>query len=639
MQSHSTIAVKPLVAALALALGAAGSGAQADTPSNSAFQARLQAFGTAVAQAQQKYSQHPPKFPLFGAASGHTVKFPKHRSQRPAAPAATIAVTSCVDNASSATTAGTLRYAVINAVNGDTIDLSACNNSTITLTQGALPVTIDDLSITAGSGNHVTIDGNATDRVISATGTGTGTTNVLALSYLTIRNGKAPIATIGTSTYPVAAGGCIFAYRDGVGLYNTIVTGCQAVNPNGVAEGGGIAATGLYLQSSSITNNLASAGKTGTGTNKYGAIGGGAISGTVAYAYNSHIDGNVATGSGGVNSVAGGGLFALAVHLENSTISSNSIRLDAGSTSGKYIAFGGGLVSATGGQMSTSTISGNRATCTNSSAPTTPNNFCLAGGVLNLGLPIGGGTNPSPGTLYVGYSTISGNHSDFLGGGVSSKYNLALAQSTVSGNSAMGGAGIVLSASKYGGGTVVGAATIYNSTIAANQATYSGSGGGIFDAQLSAATPVSITLVSSIVAKNTGAGVPDDIYLAGSGPLTVGGTNSLVMATGSNTTLPAGTLNADPLLAPLANNGGPTWTMGLLAGSPAIDAGSNPSNFANDQRGSGFPRVVGAAVDIGAFEGTVVLAPPVPAPALSIWALGMLAGLLALFGWRRRRSG
>jgi hypothetical protein len=78
-----------------------------------------------------------------------------------------------------------------------------------------------------------------------------------------------------------------------------------------------------------------------------------------------------------------------------------------------------------------------------------------------------------------------------------------------------------------------------------------------------------------------------------------------------------GTLTGvDPLLGPLANNGGPTQTEALLAGSPAIDKGPNPlPTFplnANDQRGSGFARVVGPAVDIGAFE--VQPPPPTPAP-------------------------
>jgi hypothetical protein len=57
---------------------------------------------------------------------------------------------------------------------------------------------------------------------------------------------------------------------------------------------------------------------------------------------------------------------------------------------------------------------------------------------------------------------------------------------------------------------------------------------------------------------------------------------------------------ADPKLGPLADNGGPTLTMALLPGSPAIDAGNTSLAPATDQRG--FPRPAGVATDIGAFE-------------------------------------
>src|SRR5690606_37947952 len=62
----------------------------------------------------------------------------------------------------------------------------------------------------------------------------------------------------------------------------------------------------------------------------------------------------------------------------------------------------------------------------------------------------------------------------------------------------------------------------------------------------------------------------------------------------------------DPMLT---DNGGPTPTNALIAGSSAIDAGrgdlavdseGNPLNF--DQRGDGFARIVGSSVDIGAYE-------------------------------------
>jgi hypothetical protein len=52
----------------------------------------------------------------------------------------------------------------------------------------------------------------------------------------------------------------------------------------------------------------------------------------------------------------------------------------------------------------------------------------------------------------------------------------------------------------------------------------------------------------------------------------------------------------------LQNNGGPTLTHALSAGSPAIDHGNNAASLQYDQRGSGFPRVVGANADIGAYE-------------------------------------
>src|SRR5205823_15034975 len=65
-------------------------------------------------------------------------------------------------------------------------------------------------------------------------------------------------------------------------------------------------------------------------------------------------------------------------------------------------------------------------------------------------------------------------------------------------------------------------------------------------------------------------------------------------------------VGVDPRLGPLANNGGPTQTMALLPGSPALNAGSNaliPAGVTTDQRGSGFARVwAGGTVDIGAFE-------------------------------------
>ena len=58
--------------------------------------------------------------------------------------------------------------------------------------------------------------------------------------------------------------------------------------------------------------------------------------------------------------------------------------------------------------------------------------------------------------------------------------------------------------------------------------------------------------------------------------------------------------NTDPKLGPLADNGGPTFTMALLPGSPAIDAGDTAAAPPTDQRG--FARPSGPAADIGAYE-------------------------------------
>ncbi len=59
-------------------------------------------------------------------------------------------------------------------------------------------------------------------------------------------------------------------------------------------------------------------------------------------------------------------------------------------------------------------------------------------------------------------------------------------------------------------------------------------------------------------------------------------------------------LPVNPLLGPLQDNGGPTFTHALLLRSPAIDAGDNTNAPATDQRG--FPRIVNGIIDIGAFE-------------------------------------
>ena len=157
--------------------------------------------------------------------------------------------------------------------------------------------------------------------------------------------------------------------------------------------------------------------------------------------------------------------------------------------------------------------------------------------------------------------------------------------------------------SGYGGngGGICGGATVVSCTIVANGAgwgpvdSYNGSGGGVYGGGL---------FVNDLVALNSAptGGQGPDVYgtfnSAGNNLISATNDSSGFTATGDLTGSSASRL--DPKVGPLANNGGPTLTMALLPGSPAIDAGNTLLAPAIDQRG--FPRPAGSAADIGAFE-------------------------------------
>ena len=203
----------------------------------------------------------------------------------------------------------------------------------------------------------------------------------------------------------------------------------------------------------------------------------------------------------------------------------------------------------------------------------------------------------------VAYATSAGGFS--LGGAIHSFGDVTIQDSAITGNAADNVAGLVLEAYQNAP-----AATIVNSTISGNGnsstvfgAIYTAIPLGIYNSTIASNTGRSaggvdafgpaVTLESSIIATNGG----QDLLLAHGA--TVRGSHDLIEVA---TTVPPGTLRSDPLLAALADNGGPTKTRALQAGSPAIDAGSNRMSLATDQRGDGFPRTGGAAPDIGAFE-------------------------------------
>ncbi|MBO9664814.1 choice-of-anchor Q domain-containing protein [Dokdonella sp.] len=133
-------------------------------------------------------------------------------------------------------------------------------------------------------------------------------------------------------------------------------------------------------------------------------------------------------------------------------------------------------------------------------------------------------------------------------------------------------------------------AFIYNSTIARNIATVNQYPAVMIQGPL--------TLVSTIIAGNYVGSTNDPIVDLSA--QVVSGDHNLV--TFPQVSMPADTLMVDPHLQYLVDNGGPTRTLALAADSPAIDHGSDNANLQWDQRGAGFPRVIGAAADIGAFE-------------------------------------
>ena len=354
-----------------------------------------------------------------------------------------------------------------------------------------------------------------------------------------------------------------FTLEDGAGIYNdggtvNVTNGTFSDNQafSSVSKGGGIFNNSGTVN---VTNGTFSGNR---------AISGGGISnigpGTVKIA-NSTFSGN-----GGVRITLGlpvlvdgaaisnkGGTL----EVTNSTLSGN----DAGGGSG------GGIYNGEGGtvKVTNSTLSGNK-----------------VGGFFDRGL-FGGGIYNDNGTVEVTNSTLSGNETTNAGSRGAGIYNKA--------------------------GTV----TLTNSTISGNKVNpsnkaplfpllSSAAGGGIWNGG-------TVNVKNTIVAQNTAATDPDV-----SGSFASGGYNLIGNGTGSTGFTAVGdrvgtaAAPIDPLLNPLTNNGGPTQTLALQPGSPAINGGDPAFVLTSgpfigppfyDQRGiSPFNRVSGGIIDIGAFE-------------------------------------
>ena len=107
-----------------------------------------------------------------------------------------------------------------------------------------------------------------------------------------------------------------------------------------------------------------------------------------------------------------------------------------------------------------------------------------------------------------------------------------------------------------------------------------------------------------MIANNTAAGAAYDV--SSRFALTIGGANDLVLKKAAPITFNSPILTTDPLLLPLADNGGPTQTHALRTRSPAFGAGNNAGSFATDQRSTGFSRQASNTdVDIGAYQAQI----------------------------------
>jgi uncharacterized repeat protein (TIGR01451 family) len=223
----------------------------------------------------------------------------------------------------------------------------------------------------------------------------------------------------------------------------------------------------------------------------------------------------------------------------------------------------------------------------------------------NVGSTNGGAIFHMNGGLTVMGSTFSGNRVVGQGGALwvtdgGGGTNVAVTNSTFTGNQATGTRPNNGSVGLGGAITNSGASSfaLTNVTIAGNHADWVGGG------MVSGAAGT--TLKNSIVANNTAAngGNPWNIGKNCSNPLGSLGGNlqwpTLNPNDGNDHACANGIAFADPRLAPLAANGGPTQTMALLSGSPALDGGVACPPPSTDQRGVTRPQ--GAICDSGAVE-------------------------------------
>ncbi|HUJ15248.1 MAG TPA: choice-of-anchor Q domain-containing protein [Thermoanaerobaculia bacterium] len=325
-------------------------------------------------------------------------------------------------------------------------------------------------------------------------------------------------------------------------------TGNVAVHtdPFNIESGGAInAENGLLVEDSTFSGNT--------------AVDGGAISGRSLTVHHTTFTSNTATVSGSGNSGSGGAInFASDLTVETSTFTSNT----ATATGGGFGGFGGAMSGGGTITITDSSITGN-----------------TAGGQFGSG----GAISSSGGTTTIERSLVSGNSSAGTGG-IDSADSVILRNATISGNT---------------GGIIAGVTgsplTLQGCTVTGNRST--GPSGGAVGGLSGTAT---LDVSNSILSNNSSASTFAPKASCYNSAVTSNGYN-ISDDTTCNLTGLNDRQSIDPMLGPLADNGGPTQTFALLLGSPAIDAGDCAGGLLTvDQRGK--PRPSGPKCDIGAFE-------------------------------------
>jgi CSLREA domain-containing protein len=427
-------------------------------------------------------------------------------------------------------------------------------------------VITDSVTINGTSPNLLILDGNNDVRIFNIDNSGA----TVSISNLTIENGY-----IGENS---GAG----IRNAGNLMLSNIVFRNNEVN---LGSGGAISNSGsLNLSNSTLTSNFANSFGDGAGIANSGSL-------TIS---NTTIENNEAVFNGGGISNSDG-----VITITNSIIRGNT----AGSFGGGGISnFRSPPIGRTPVRKSAEGIASGTVIITNS---TISDNAAIGGnggGIYNQN----GEVNITSSTI--GSSTTGGSNRAANGGGI---YNVnggvALTNSTVSGNFAgnIGGG--------YYGFADLGAATLTtdSATIAFNTAT---NGGGV---AVSSATGLNsaATIGNTIISDNIAANGPDVSDNSGSIAGTIVSTGYNIVENTSGAAIAPQTgdqFGVDPLLLPLANNGGATETHALSSSSgavsPAIDKGNTA--LTTDQRGfsrpvdipSIPPATLGDESDIGAFE-------------------------------------